>query len=243
MVALAMRPYFSSVPTAPSWLAAQLACTGLLKKALSIVYPRALSQRTLCHTTLCRMQGAGNQLALLQLRLQQLSSQLLEGLGGGLSLAEAGTRLSTLMGWYKQVCVLGVLCGACGVALVVRCVVCRRVWHVCMHACMHAGLHKQGLCHLAQAQDGVQRGIQPRLPRAPLPPPPALTPQQLAKDQDGSGRLRGSLQGSLLESPGVGRDVHGLASGRNAMGAGWGVHGLAHGGVASQRAMTGWGGG
>ncbi|KAF5841098.1 hypothetical protein DUNSADRAFT_14497 [Dunaliella salina] len=46
--------------------------------------------------------GVGDQLAVVQLRLQQLSSQLADGLGNGITFSEAGDRLSTLMAWYRQ---------------------------------------------------------------------------------------------------------------------------------------------
>eukprot|EP00967_Tisochrysis_lutea_P020879 scaffold23683_cov24-Tisochrysis_lutea.AAC.1 len=42
-------------------------------------------------------QGVSDQLSVVQLRLQQLSSQLADGLGNGVTFSEAGDRLATLM--------------------------------------------------------------------------------------------------------------------------------------------------
>jgi len=46
--------------------------------------------------------GVSDQLSVVQLRLQQLSSQLADGLGNGVTFSEAGDRLATLMAWYRQ---------------------------------------------------------------------------------------------------------------------------------------------
>lgn len=70
-------------------------------------------------------QGAGDQLALLQLRLQQLSTQLSEGLGNGLGLAEAGARLAALSAWHQATVEREAAAEAAGGSRGVR----GRVWH------------------------------------------------------------------------------------------------------------------